>query len=160
MTSTYNKVVLTRVDINVPVEDGVVSDDAHRAHRADDRGHPRQGGKPVLLAISTGRSGQGRPEHEPRRRCRALEKALAAGGLRLQDCVGPTLRPAIAALPQGGVLLLEEYPPMPAGKERSRLRPSSRASATSLQRRLLGRASGACPDGKPSPGCCRPAPGG
>ena len=140
------KVVLTRVDINVPVEDGRVTD-ATRIERIVPtvRDILRQGGKPVLMAHFGRPKGKVVPEMSLRVVLPALEAALGppvAFAGRLRRAGG---RDAVAALPEGGVLLLEntrfhkgeeandpEFAAEP-GEARRRL----------LQRRLLGRAPGA-----------------
>ncbi|WP_282065065.1 phosphoglycerate kinase [Aliiroseovarius marinus] len=102
------KTVLTRVDINVPVKDGVVTDDT-RIQRIlpTIRDILAAGGKPVLLAHF------GRPKGErvadmslsvvrP-----ALEAALGSPVKFAEDCIGGPAKQAVAALEAGEVLLLE-----------------------------------------------------
>jgi phosphoglycerate kinase len=69
------KIVLTRVDINVPMEDGRVTD-ATRIERIVPtvRDILAKGGKPVLLAIS------GAPRASPCPRCRCGQCARARSG--------------------------------------------------------------------------------
>jgi phosphoglycerate kinase len=102
------KVVLTRVDINVPVEDGRVTD-ATRIERivptvSDILG---KGGKPVLLAHFARPKGKVVPEMSLKVVLRALEAALGRPVAFADDCVGDAAAQAIADLPEGGVLLLE-----------------------------------------------------
>lgn len=103
-----NKVVLTRVDINVPVEDGVVTD-ATRIERIVPtiKDILAKGGKPVLLAHFDRPKGKVVPSMSLAVTLQALEKALGQPVAFASDCVGPAASEAIAALPQGGVLLLE-----------------------------------------------------
>src|SRR5690606_21220026 len=102
------KVVLTRVDINVPVEDGRVTD-ATRITRIVPtvRDILAKGGRPVLLAHFDRPKGRVAPEMSLRVTLPALSEALGVEVAFAEDCVNETARAAIAALPTGGVLLLE-----------------------------------------------------
>jgi len=102
------KVVLTRVDINVPVEDGNVTD-ATRVERIVPtvRDILAKGGKPVLLAHFDRPKGKVVPSMSLRVVLPTLEAALGQTVAFADDCVGPAAAEAIAALPSGGVLLLE-----------------------------------------------------
>jgi phosphoglycerate kinase len=102
------RTVLLRADLNVPVQDGRVSD-ATRIERLVPtmRDLTGRGAKVVLL------SHFGRPKGGPdaknslRQVLPALEAALGAPVAFASDCVGPEAEGAVAALPAGGVLLLE-----------------------------------------------------
>ncbi len=102
------KVVLTRVDINVPVKDGVVTD-ATRIERIIPtiRDILAKRGKPVLLAHFDRPKGKVVPEMSLKVTIPALEKALGAKVFFAPDCVGQDASTAIANLPAGRVLLLE-----------------------------------------------------
>ncbi|WP_299133289.1 phosphoglycerate kinase [uncultured Amaricoccus sp.] len=102
------KVVLTRVDINVPVENGAVTD-ATRIERIVPtvKDILAKGGKPVLLAHFDRPKGKVVPGMSLRVALPALEAALGQPVAFAEDCVGPVAAEAIAALPAGGVLLLE-----------------------------------------------------
>lgn len=102
------KVVLTRVDINVPVEDGRVTD-ATRITRIVPtvRDILAKGGRPVLLAHFDRPKGRVVPEMSLRVTLPALSEALGVEVAFAEDCLDETARAAIAALPAGGVLLLE-----------------------------------------------------
>jgi phosphoglycerate kinase len=102
------KVVLTRVDINVPVEDGRVSD-ATRIERIVPTilAILNKGGKPVLLAHFARPKGKVVPEMSLRVTLPALEAALGRKVGFADDCVGEKAAAAAKALPAGGVLLLE-----------------------------------------------------
>ncbi|MFZ5961313.1 phosphoglycerate kinase [Thalassococcus sp. BH17M4-6] len=102
------KRVLTRVDINVPVEDGRVTD-ATRIERiaptvADILA---AGGKPVLLAHFGRPKGKRVDEMSLQPLIPALEKALDAKVVFAADCIGPAAKAAVDALQPGEVLLLE-----------------------------------------------------
>lgn len=98
------KVVLTRVDINVPVEDGAVTD-ATRIERiaptiADILA---AGGKPVMLAHFGRPKGQPNPDMSLRVTVPTLEKVLG----RPVTFIERPDRAAIDALPQDTVVLIE-----------------------------------------------------
>lgn len=102
------KIVLCRVDINVPVEDGRVTD-ATRIERivptvADILG---KGGKPVLLAHFGRPKGKRVAEMSLRQLVPALETALGVTVVFAAECAGPAAEAAVVALPEGQVLLLE-----------------------------------------------------
>ncbi|MFO1208797.1 MAG: phosphoglycerate kinase [Amaricoccus sp.] len=102
------KVVLTRVDINVPVEGGKVTD-ATRIERIVPtiKDILAKGGKPVLLAHFARPKGKVVPEMSLKVTLPALEGALGQQVAFAGDCVGPAAKAAVDALPEGGVLLLE-----------------------------------------------------
>lgn len=102
------KKILLRVDINVPVENGQVSDDT-RIRRvvptvADILA---QGGTPILLAHFGRPKGQVVPEMSLRPLQGALESAFGAPVVFCADCRGPAAQAAVAALQPGQILLLE-----------------------------------------------------
>jgi phosphoglycerate kinase len=98
------RIVLTRVDINVPVEDGRVTD-ATRIERIVPtvRDILAKGGKPVLLAHFGRPKGKVVPEMSLRHVVPALEEAL---GTSVQFVETPD-RARLEALPEGSVVLLE-----------------------------------------------------
>ena len=102
------KRVLTRVDINVPMQDGHVMDATRIEKIAPTvRDILAAGGTPILLAHL------GRPKGERvdgmslRHLVPALEQHLSAPVLFVADCVGPATAAAIGAAQQGQVVLLE-----------------------------------------------------
>jgi phosphoglycerate kinase len=102
------KRVLVRVDLNVPVENGVVTD-ATRIDRIlpNIREICAKGGKVILL------SHLGRPKDAPDPRYSLktvaveLERQLGTMVNFASDCVGPVAKSAVAALHNGEILLLE-----------------------------------------------------
>ncbi len=98
------KVVITRIDINVPVENGQVTDTTRV-----DKVAPtilkilEKGGKPVLLAHFGRPKGQPNPDMSLRITVPALEKALG----RSVTFVERPDRDAINAAPDGAVILVE-----------------------------------------------------
>jgi len=104
----FGKRVLTRVDLNAPAKDGVVTDDTRlRAIAPTVRDILAKGGKPVLLAHF------GRPDGKvvPKMSLRVVQAPLAAilGAPVdfVDDCRGQAAEDAAAALPAGRVLLCE-----------------------------------------------------
>ncbi|WP_375263043.1 phosphoglycerate kinase [Palleronia sp.] len=99
------KRVLTRVDLNVPVEGGRVTD-ATRIERIVPtvKAILDRGGQPVLLAHFGRPKGQRNDEMSLRQVIPALEKALGRDVTFAEDCVGNAAAEAIA---KGGVVLLE-----------------------------------------------------
>ena len=102
------KRVLTRVDINVPMQDGQVKDATRIEKIAPTvRDILAAGGTPILLAHF------GRPKGERvdgmslRHLVPALEHHLSAPVLFVADCVGPAAAAAIGAAGTGQVVLLE-----------------------------------------------------
>lgn len=102
------KVVLTRVDINVPVENGKVTD-ATRIERILPtlRDILDAGGKPVLLAHFGRPKGQKVPEMSLSVVLPALSQALGQDVKFATDCIGGPAKMAVAELKKGEVLLLE-----------------------------------------------------
>jgi phosphoglycerate kinase len=102
------KVVLTRVDINVPMEAGVVTDTTRI-----DKIVPTiediiaRGGKVVLLAHFDRPKGKVVPEMSLSLVKPALEKALGRNVVFGADCVGDVARAAIKAAAPADVVLLE-----------------------------------------------------
>ncbi len=102
------KVVLTRVDINVPMEGDVVTDTTRI-----DKIRPTvediiaRGGKVVLLAHFDRPKGKVVPAMSLGRLRGAVEAALGRRVVFGADCVGPVAAAAIATAGQGDVVLLE-----------------------------------------------------
>ena len=140
------KVVLTRVDINVPVEDGRVTD-ATRIERIVPtvKDILAKGGKPVLLAHFGRPKGKVVPEMSLRVVLPALEAALGVPVRFAGDCVGAEAESAVGALGAGEVLLLENTR-FHKGEEANDPAFAKALAALGrrlLQRRLLGGAPGA-----------------
>ncbi|TCM85296.1 phosphoglycerate kinase [Rhodovulum steppense] len=102
------KVALVRVDINVPVEDGRVTD-ATRIERIVPTVTDilARGGKPVLLAHFGRPKGEVVPEMSLKVTLPALEAAFGRGVIFAEDCIGLPAKQAVAALSEGDILLLE-----------------------------------------------------
>ena len=103
------KRVLVRSDLNVPMQDGKVSDATRIARTADTIGELAAKGARVVVL-----SHFGRPEGEriAKLSLAPLAPVLSAalGGRPVgfaSDCIGEAAESAVAGLPEGGVLLLE-----------------------------------------------------
>jgi phosphoglycerate kinase len=100
--------VLTRVDVNAPVHDGVVTDDTRlRAIAPTVRDILARGGRPILLAHFDRPKGKVVPAMSLSQIRPALEAALGVPVAFAADCVGEAAAAAIAALPAGAALLCE-----------------------------------------------------
>ncbi|MDU9003877.1 phosphoglycerate kinase [Sedimentitalea todarodis] len=102
------KRVLVRVDINVPVDDGAVTDDTRiRRVKPTIADILAKGGKPILLAHFGRPKGKHVPDMSLRLLVPALEARLGAPVAFCADCRGDAAQAAIGALADGSVLLLE-----------------------------------------------------
>ncbi|MEO8530105.1 MAG: phosphoglycerate kinase [Deltaproteobacteria bacterium] len=102
------KVVLVRVDLNVPVENGQVTDTT----RIDKivptvKAIKGKGGKVVLLAHFDRPKGKVVPAMSLRQIVPALSAALGCKVSFAPDCIGPDAKAAVKAMVAGDVLLLE-----------------------------------------------------
>lgn len=102
------KTALVRVDINVPVENGVVSDTTRiDAVLPTIRDIVKAGGKVVLLAHFGRPKGKVVPEMSLRQVLPALQQALGQPVGFAEDCIGGPAKKAVAAMSAGDVVLLE-----------------------------------------------------
>lgn len=103
------KRVLVRVDFNVPIKDGVVTDDTRvRAAVPTLQYILEQQPRYVALMSHLGRpKGGPDPKYSLRPVAPVLAKLLGVEVAFAEDCVGDVAKKAAEALPQGGVLLLE-----------------------------------------------------
>jgi phosphoglycerate kinase len=102
------KRVLVRVDVNVPLRDGIVTDDTRiRRIVPTVRDILAAGGQPVLLAHFGRPGGRHVAELSLHPLVGALESALDAPVLFCADSRGPAARAAVAAAADGSVVLLE-----------------------------------------------------
>ncbi|MEM9736119.1 MAG: phosphoglycerate kinase [Pseudomonadota bacterium] len=102
------KRALVRVDINVPIKDGAVSD-ATRIEAIVPTIHDilAKGGKPVLLAHFGRPKGEIRPEMSLAVTLDALTEALGTTVHFAPDTTGPIVDEVIERVPEGQVILLE-----------------------------------------------------
>ncbi len=101
-------VALVRVDFNVPMANGEVSDDTRlRAALPTIRALQAKGARIALLAHFDRPKGRHVPEMSLRPIAEPLSKLLGAPVAFANDCVGDAAKSGIDALPTGGVILLE-----------------------------------------------------
>ncbi|MEM8698633.1 MAG: phosphoglycerate kinase [Pseudomonadota bacterium] len=102
------KRVLVRVDINVPLQDGKVSDDTRiKAIVPTVTDILARGGKPILLAHFGRPKGEVRSEMSLHVTLDALSAALGVPVNFAGDCIGPIVDELIDRTPEGHVILLE-----------------------------------------------------
>ncbi|GAA6202274.1 phosphoglycerate kinase [Aquicoccus sp. SU-CL01552] len=102
------KRVLVRVDVNVPIENGTVTDDTRIRRLVPTLNDIRAaGGKPILLAHFDRPKGKRVPEMSLLPLVPALEAAFGAPVAFCADCRGPAAEAALAALDQDSILVLE-----------------------------------------------------
>jgi phosphoglycerate kinase len=104
-----DRTVLVRVDINVPVENGRVTDATRIEKIAPTVADiVSRGGRPVLLAHFDRPKGKVVPEMSLRQVLPALRAALPGRRILFaEDCIGAPAKTAVAAMARGDVLLLE-----------------------------------------------------
>ncbi|WP_298723998.1 phosphoglycerate kinase [uncultured Ferrovibrio sp.] len=102
------KTVLTRVDLNVPMKDGRITDDL-RISRILPTLHElsRKGAKVVVLSHFGRPDGKPVPEMSLKPVAAALATALGSPIAFAEDCIGDVAKAAIDKLKPGGVVLLE-----------------------------------------------------
>jgi len=102
------KTALVRVDFNVPMEGGQITDDTRlRVALPTIQALVAKGAKVALLAHFDRPKGKRVPSMSLQPVAAPLAKLLGASVAWADDCVGAAAKAAIAALPAGGVILLE-----------------------------------------------------
>jgi phosphoglycerate kinase len=100
--------VLVRSDLNVPLEDGRITDDTRLRASLGTIERLRSAGARVIVCSHLGRpKGQRVPELSLRPVAEALSSLLGCDVSFADDCVGESARQATASLEDGDVLLLE-----------------------------------------------------
>ncbi len=103
-----NKRVLVRVDFNVPLDKALnITDDTRIRAAVPTIEYLRQQGAKVVLCSHLGRPKGKTPELSLKPAAARLSELLAAPVAMADDCIGPDVAKAAAALKKGEVLLLE-----------------------------------------------------
>ncbi|MGB0498014.1 MAG: phosphoglycerate kinase [Rubricella sp.] len=102
------KRVLVRLDLNVPMEDGRITDDTRITRAAPTvKAILQAGGTPVILSHFGRPKGKVVPEMSLKPLVEPLAKAVGAFVRFAPDCTGPVAAEAVAATPAGDAILLE-----------------------------------------------------
>ena len=102
------KRVLLRADLNVPVRDGRITDRTRIERLSPTIRELAEGGARVIVCSHFDRpKGKRVPEMSLKPMVEALAAALGRPVAWTDDCIGPEAEAAAAALPDGGVLLVE-----------------------------------------------------
>jgi phosphoglycerate kinase len=100
--------VFVRVDYNVPVMEGRITDDTRIRASLPTLEHLLRGGAQLVLASHLGRPQKGpAPELSLRPVAARLSELLRRPVVMATDCVGPEVKKSASALADGGVMLLE-----------------------------------------------------
>lgn len=102
------KRVLTRVDFNVPLEDGKVADDT-RISASIPTIHKivASGGKAILISHLGRPKGEVKPEFSLEPVAKRLSQLMGRQVQFVNDCIGGEVEEKINGLPDGGIILLE-----------------------------------------------------
>jgi phosphoglycerate kinase len=102
------KRVIVRTDFNVPVKDGKVEDDKRIVASLPTINYLLEKGAAVILMSHLGRpDGKAKPEFNLKPVAERLQELIKRPVKFLDDCIGPEVEKACAAMKPGDVILLE-----------------------------------------------------
>lgn len=107
LSALEGKRVLVRCDFNVPLDGQTITDDRRIVSTLPTIEYLRGHGARVILCSHLGRPKGVTPEFSLKPVAQRLTELLGAPVEMAADCIGPEVEAAVAALPAGGVLLLE-----------------------------------------------------
>jgi phosphoglycerate kinase len=108
LSDLKGKRVFVRVDFNVPVENGTITDDTRIRAALPTLHYLKKSGARAILASHLGRPKKGPvPEFSLKLVAVRLGELLGQAVATVSDCVGPEVAKAAAELADGGILLLE-----------------------------------------------------
>lgn len=107
LSALEGKRVLVRCDFNVPLDGQTITDDRRIVSTLPTIEYLRGHGARVILCSHLGRPKGVTPEFSLKPVAQRLTELLGAPVDMAADCIGPDVEAAVAALPAGGVLLLE-----------------------------------------------------
>jgi len=103
-----HKVVLLRADLNVPMKDGIVTDNARLTRLLPTLQELSKAHAKIVILSHFGRpEGKRNSKYSLRPVAAALQSIWGRTIAFADDCIGPTALKAISALPEGDILVLE-----------------------------------------------------
>ena len=138
--------MLVRVDLNVPMQDGKVSDATRIEEAAPTITEIADKGGKVILLSHFGRPKGPDPKYSLRPVAAEVARMVKRPVAFAEDCVGPKAEAAIAAMKNGDILCLENtrFHPEEEKNDHGIRQATCRVGRHLCRRSLLGRAPRAC----------------